>query len=244
LGTGAGTGAATARLFAKNGYNVALIARGSASVTKLSEEITAAGGQATPFPVASYSHDDLTAVWSDIRARYPKGQYDIRAAVWNAGETVFKPFLSVTPEETKSCLDTSVAGAFAFARAAVLTFKENALDAETGKRGALIFTGATSSVRGNVMTSVFSAAKHAVRGLSQSLAKEFGKENIHVSHVIIDGVILTDRSKVYKNDPSWEQNADARLLPESVAKNYLYLVNQDRSAWTWELDLRPAHERW
>jgi NAD(P)-dependent dehydrogenase (short-subunit alcohol dehydrogenase family) len=140
-----------------------------------------------------------------------------------------------------------------------------------GKRGALIFTSATAATRGNKTTSVFASAKFALRALSQSLAKEFGKQNIHVcagevcvgsagqanglfkvSTAIIDGGILTDRSKGYK-DAEWHANEDARLLPESIAKagfsisfgaladtvikqSYLYLAHQDRSSWTWELD--------
>ncbi|EAU83574.2 short-chain dehydrogenase/reductase SDR [Coprinopsis cinerea okayama7 len=244
LGTGAGTGAATARLFAQKGYNVALIARGADSVNKLSEEINAAGGKAAPFTVSSYSSGDISTVWSDIRKRFPKPEYDIRAAVWNAGEGIWKPFLEITADDVQRSLDTNVAAAFAFSREAILSFKGNDIDSSNGKRGILIFTGATASLRGNVTTSAFAAGKHGARALSQSLAKEFGKDNIHVSHVIIDGGILTDRSRQYRNDPKWEQNEDVRLNPESIANSYLYLANQDRSAWTWELDLRPAHEKW
>jgi len=99
-------------------------------------------------------------------------------------------------------------------------------------------------LRGNVVTSAFSAGKHGVRALSQSLAKEFGKENIHVAHAIIDGGILTDRSRAMKKSEEWEANEDVRLNPDAIAQSYLHLANQERSAWTWELDLRPAHEKW
>ncbi|TEB23515.1 short-chain dehydrogenase/reductase SDR [Coprinellus micaceus] len=243
-GNGSGTGAATARLFAKNGYAVALIARGADSLTKISDEINAEGGQATPFPLKSYSHDDIASTWTAIQQRFPKPEYEIRAAVWNAGNAVFKPFLSITQEELESTVDTGIKSAFNFARHSILTFKENEVDSVTGKRGALIFTGATAAIRGNVLTSAFSAAKHGARALSQSLAKEFGKDNIHVAHSIIDGGILTDRSREYRKEPGWAEDANRRLDPESIAKSYLYLVNQDNSSWTWELDLRPAHEKW
>ncbi|KAF9002184.1 hypothetical protein BDQ17DRAFT_1542485 [Cyathus striatus] len=113
---------------------------------------------------------------------------------------------------------------------------------ENGKRGTLLFTGATASLRGNAVTSAFASGKFGTRALSQSLAKEFGKQNIHVAHAIIDGSILTDQSK--NCGPEWEKNEDVRLNADSIASSYLYLVNQDRSAWTWELDLRPAHEKW
>ncbi|KAJ3494866.1 hypothetical protein NLJ89_g10720 [Agrocybe chaxingu] len=109
------------------------------------------------------------------------------------------------------------------------------IEEANGKRGALIFTGATASARGNTTTSAFAVGKFGTRALSQSLAKEFGKENIHVAHAIIDGAILTDRQRD-RNSPEWQNNADVRLHPDSIAASYLYLVNQDRSAWTWELD--------
>lgn len=174
----------SSRLFAKNGYAVALVARGVDSLEKLSAEINAQSqGQAAPFPLTSYSHTDIATTWDAIHKRFPKPEYEIRVAVWNAGQAVWKPFLEITPEEVQSVLDTGVAAAFAFARHSILAFKDNEIDPSNGKRGTLIFTGATASIRGNVVTSAFSAAKHGARALSQSLAKEFGKQNIHVAHV-------------------------------------------------------------
>ena len=94
--------------------------------------------------------------------------------------------MDVTPEDIKGVTETNIDGAFAFAHEVITEFKKNEIDPTTGKRGVLIFTGATSSIRGNVTTSAFSAGKFALRALSQSLAKEFGKQNIHVAHVGID----------------------------------------------------------
>lgn len=241
LGNGTGTGASTARLFAKNGYSVALVARGTEIVNKVAEEINSSGGEATPFAIPSYSHDDVTSTWSAIQTRFPKPGFAIRAAVYNVGEPVFKNFLDITPKDVQNVLQTGVAAAFSFARGAILAFKDNDIEQANGKRGTLIFTGATASLRGGPLTSAFSAGKHGVRALSQSLAKEFGKENIHVAHSIIDGAIL---NRQRRNDVNWEQNEDLRLSPESIASAYRYLVLQDRSAWTWELDLRPSHEKW
>jgi len=112
-----------------------------------------------------------------------------------------------------------------------------------GARGTLLFTGATASVRGNVTTSAFSAGKYALRSLSQSLAKEFGKQNIHVAHAVIDGGILTERSAKLRGE-EWAKDEDRRLSAEGIAEAYVYLTHQPRSTWTWELDLRPAHENW
>lgn len=125
----------------------------------------------------------MTSVWASIQQRFPKPEYVIRVAVFNAVAGIFKPFLSVTPEDVQDTLQTGITGAFAFSRAAILAFKENDLEEPTGKRGTLVFTGATSALRGGPFTSIFSAGKFALRALSQSLAKEFGKENIHVAHV-------------------------------------------------------------
>ncbi|PBK91977.1 NAD(P)-binding protein [Armillaria gallica] len=241
LGSGSGTGAGTARLFAKQGYAIALIARGADSLKALSDEINTAGGTASSFPISSYSTTDINTAFTQIRAQY-QGQ-PIRVALYNAGHGVWKPFLDITPEDVQAVTQTNIEGAFAFSKNVIEAFQANEVD-EKGKRGSLIFTGATASVRGNVTTSAFSAGKHALRALSQSLAKEFGKKNIHVSHAIIDGGILTNLSRQRRNDPEWEQNEDVRLSPDGIAESYLHLVKQPRSTWTWELDLRPAHEKW
>jgi len=208
-------------------------------VNRLADEINSSGGQAAPFSLPSYSHQDIAATWSAIQTHFSKPAYTIRAAVFNAGDPTFKNFLDITPEDVQNSLNV-VATAFAFSRSAILAFKENDIEEANGGRGTLIFTGATASLRGGVFTSAFSAAKHGLRALNQSLAKEFGKENIHVAHSIIDGAILVDNRQQLKT----EKDEDVRLHPDSIASAYLYLVQQDRSAWTWELDLRPAREKW
>ncbi|KAJ3576325.1 hypothetical protein NP233_g497 [Leucocoprinus birnbaumii] len=246
VGNAAGTGAAVARRFAKEGYTVALLARQGKSLRHLEEEINASGGQAAAFPLLSYSRDDISSTWMSVREMFSMPEYSIRVAVFNAGQTVFKPFLEITPEEVQNSLEVSVSAAFAFSREAILSFKENSLEEPSGKRGTLLFTGATASLRGNTMTSLFAAGKFGARALSQSLAKEFGKDNIHVSNVIIDGVILTDRTRQMMGQriEGFEDNSNIRINPESIADAFMYLTKQDRSAWTWELDLRPAHEKW
>ncbi|KAI5116636.1 hypothetical protein M0805_002399 [Coniferiporia weirii] len=243
VGNGSGTGAATAKVFAKAGFRVALIARNADHLKKTADDINAAGGEAAPFPVSAYTSSELKSAFDSVASHWPASTSILRAAVWNAGYGIWKPFLDITDEEVGEALDTNVRAAFAFSRFAISAFKENELD-ERGKRGTLIFTGATAAWRGNKTTSAFAAGKFGLRALSQSLNKEFGKSNIHVAHAIIDGGILTDLWRERKNDPSWEQNKDVRLDPESIANTYLFLSNQDRSAWTWELDLRPAHENW
>ncbi|TFY80195.1 hypothetical protein EWM64_g3820 [Hericium alpestre] len=242
VGNSAGTGGAAARAFSRAGYRVALISREgrSDSLQKFAAELSANGGEAAAFPIPAYTYDAISGAFTSIRSHWPN--VPIRAALWNAGFGVWKPFLDVKKEEIEESVQTNITAAFSFAKEAILAFKDLDLN-EKGKRGTLLFTGATASIRGNVTTSAFAAGKFGERALSQSLAKEFGKQNIHVAHVIIDGGILTDRSAGSK-DPSWINDPDVHLKPESIADSYLYLANQDRSAWAWELDLRPAHEKW
>ena len=133
--------------------------------------------QAAAFPITEYSYKEVQAAFRAVRARWPHA--DIRVALFNAGFGVWKPFLQITEDEVDRVVDTNVKAAFAFSREAVLAFRGQAVN-EHGKRGTLLFTGATASLRGNTTTSAFSAGKFALRSLSQSLNKEFGKENIHV----------------------------------------------------------------
>jgi len=214
----------------------------------LVDEIKSAGGEAGAFPLesvsesGSYTPSSLQSAFAAIKSRWPTSP--LRVALFNAGHNVRKPFLDLTPEEIQTSMDTNIIAAFGFARQAILAFKE--LDIEEGgkgKRGTLLFTGATASLRGNTTTSAFAASKFGIRALAQSLAKEFGKENIHVAHSIIDGGIRTGQAKSYVSEERFN-DPDLLLKPENIAEAYLYLVNQDRSAWTWELDLRPAHEKW
>jgi len=240
VGNGTGTGGATACEFAKNGYRVALIARNAEHLEKVATGIRNDGGEAQTFPVSEYSYAEIHKVFETIKAQWPNDQ--IRVSVWNAAHNVRKPFLEVTEEEVKESVNTNIVAAFAFAKESILVFKDQELD-EIGARGTLIFTSATAAWRGNLTTSAFSAGKHGLKALAQSLNKEFGKQNIHVAHAIIDGGILTDRFKSIR-DVELHNNEDVRLNPESIAKTYAYLAQQDRSAWTFELDLRPAHEKW
>ncbi|KAF9224769.1 NAD(P)-binding protein [Gyrodon lividus] len=251
IGNGTGTGAASARLFGKLGYRVALISRGPEHLNKVANEINQNGGEAAPFPVSDYTPNSIRSAFSSVRSRFPASTSPLRVAVFNAGYGIWKPFLEITDEEIRESLDTHVVASFAFSREVLLEFTKNdpEIASEGGKggsrkKGTLIFTGATAAIRGNTTTSAFAAGKFGIRALSQSLAKEFGKQNIHVAHSIIDGTIITDRNRGRRNDPAWETNGDVRLDPDSIAKSYLHLVEQDSAAWTWEIDLRPAHEKW
>jgi NAD(P)-dependent dehydrogenase (short-subunit alcohol dehydrogenase family) len=241
LGIGSGTGAATARLFSSAGFAVGLIARRSDVVDQLANELNSAGGDATGFPVPGYSAQDMADVWTAIRAKYTAPKYTIHVAVFNIVYGVFKHFLDITPREFEEVLRVNTETAVSFSREAIIQFKKNEISYPTGARGILIYTGSTSSIKGRPTGSAPSIAKRGLRGLSQSLNMEFGKDNIHVSHCIIDGLI---DSGEYVKSKGQDVKESVKLRPESIAKAYLYLVNQDYTAWTWELDLRHAHWVW
>ncbi|QRW04940.1 short chain dehydrogenase [Ceratobasidium sp. AG-Ba] len=219
VGNGSGTGAAAARAFGAAGYRVALIARNVEHLKNVADEISATGADAVAFPVKSYSYADLHIAFEEIKRHWSKAE--IRVTVWNAAHNVRKPFLELTEEIVQESVQTNIVSAFAFARESILAFKDLELDDKA-----------------------FSAGKHGERALAQSLNKEFGVQNIHVSNVIVDGAILNGRLEKLATDKSILTDLDKRLDPASIAASYVYLAHQDRTAWTFELDLRPAHERW
>lgn len=241
-GNGQGTGSASAAAFANAGYKVAIIGRerGDNSLQHGAQALKITGTDVAAFPIRGYDNASIHDAFEAIKKQWPNEP--LRVALWNASFGAFKAFLDTTPEMWEESAEINIKAPAAFARECILTFKNQDLTPE-GAKGTLLFTGATASIRGNKTTSVFAAGKHALRALAQSLAKEFGKENIHVAHTIIDGGILTDRSLSVKGE-DWVNDPDVRLDPNSIAKSYIYLAHQDRSSWTWELDLRPAHETW
>ncbi|PBK60754.1 hypothetical protein ARMSODRAFT_1026334 [Armillaria solidipes] len=141
-------------LFAKEGYVITLIARGTDSLKALSDDITAVGGTGAPFPISSYSVEGINSVFSKIHACYQ--DHPVRFAVYNAAHGVWKPFLDVTFDDIQVVMQTNIEEAFTFSKNVILAFQKNGLD-EKGKRGALILMGATPSIRGSATTSVFSA---------------------------------------------------------------------------------------
>ena len=166
--------------------------------------------------------------------------------MWNAGSTTWKPFLDLTELEWEESIADNVLGPAAFARECITIFKDlefvlpNGVSCDfstnqhlgcsltpEGSRGTLLFTGATSSVRGNKLIAAFSAGKFALRSLSRSLAKEFGKQNIHVAHAVIEGWILTERTVKIKGE-EWAKDEDIRMNPEGIAQVGLFVLVNDR----------------
>jgi len=223
-GVGLGLGAALVRKLASEGCSVGMFARSPEFIGKLATEI---GRDALAIPTDVSSPKQVAAAFHKVRQQL--GPVEILIA--NASGSVGDGLMETSPEQFEHTWRIGVFGAFLCMREAVLDMLERGA-------GAMIFTGATSSVRGRGGATAFSSAKFAVRGLAQSLAVELWPKSIHVAHVIIDGVIDTTQvRKRYR--PSMQEPL---LKPDAIAEAYWNLIQQDRSTWSLEIDLRPNKE--
>jgi NAD(P)-dependent dehydrogenase (short-subunit alcohol dehydrogenase family) len=223
-GVGPGLGAALVRKLAQEGYRVGMFARSRGFVGELADEL---GANTLAVPTDVSNAKEVTAGFHKVRQQLGPVEILITHASGSVGEGLLK----TTPGQFEQSWRTAVFGAFLCAREAVPDMLKRGA-------GAMIFTGATSSVRGRGGAVAFSSAKFAVRGLAQSLAVELWPRGIHVAHVIIDGVIDTPKvRRAYK--PSAKEPL---LKPEAFADSYWNLIHQERSAWSLEIDLRPNKE--
>ncbi len=227
LGVGPGLGAAIARRFARGGYAVALMARNEAGLSELREEIEAGGGRS--LTVAADATDPASVEAAFGRVREELG--DPEVLVYNAGAFQVGGILEVTPEQFDRCFKANCAGAFYAARQVLPAMRE-------AGRGTVLLTGATASLRGSARFAALATGKFGLRALAQSMAREFGPQGVHVAHVVVDGQIDTPR--VREMSPGREGHT--MLSPAAIAETYWQLHTQDPTAWTLELDLRPAVE--
>ncbi|WP_213879345.1 SDR family NAD(P)-dependent oxidoreductase [Pseudomonas sp. dw_358] len=230
VGAVEGLGAALARRFAQGGYRVAVSGRSPDKLQAVLTSIEEGGGVGLALPGDSGVEADILAALEQIKAF---GQ--LRVAIFNVGNSVAAPSLELSAELFEQTWRASTFGGFLFAREATRT-----LLAHGG--GTLLFTGATASLRGKPPFVAFAAAKAGLRSLSQSFAREFGPQSVHVAHVVIDGSI--DGERVRSKAPQRLQalGEEGALRLEDIAEAYWYLHSQPRSAWTQELDLRPFKE--
>ncbi|KAH7095406.1 hypothetical protein FB567DRAFT_586731 [Paraphoma chrysanthemicola] len=237
-GVGAGTGAAVARKFAK-AYPVVLLARKPESFESLANEINSAGGKAIGISTDVSDASSLKNAVETIKKEFGN-DVGAAAAIFNAsGPFLRKPFLEIPPEVFAASLGVSATGGILFSQT-FLPLLLNGVKQKSEHPPSLIFTGATASVKSNAQMASFSTGKWALRALSQSLAREFGPQGVHVAHAIIDGVIDIPRTK------EWLQGAgpEAKLSPDVIANDYWWLHTQPKTNFTWEIDLRPAIEKW
>lgn len=230
VGSSSGLGAAIARRFAKGGYPVVIAGRSEEKLQSTLTELVAEGATAK---MQLLDVGDVKSVVKVIEETESEGS--IEMAVHNAGGNNPAPFLEVTQDSFTTHWREHTLGAFLLAQTVLPYFLER-------KRGTLIFTGASGSLRGKAKFSPFSAAKGGVRNLAQSLSREFGPQNIHVGHVVVDGGIDGERLNRRAPKLKAERGVDGMLNIDAIAEAYWMLHHQHRSAWTLELDLRPWSE--
>ena len=224
-GVGPGNGAAFSRRFAAQGYRVAMLAR---SADRLGEiEASTDGSKAYAVDVGDAGA--VREVFTSIRAEL--GPVDV--LVHNAGSGAFGAFMDTTPELFEQTWRTNVLGL-------LLCGQEAVPDMQTAGAGAIVVIGATASIKGGANFAAFASAKSAQRSLAQSMARSLAPQGIHVAYVVIDGVIDIPTTRVMMPD----RPDEFFLQPDHIADSVVHLVKQHRSAWTFELDLRPFGEKW
>ncbi len=221
VGVGPGLSASLARLFARNGLQVALAARNTDKLQSLAAETAAA-----TFACEATEPEEVAGLFDVVVAT--QGVPDI--VVYNASARARGPITDVEPDAVARALSVSAYGGF-------LVAQQAARHMVARGSGAILLTGASASVKGYPQSGAFAMGKFALRGLAQSMARELAPKGVHVAHFIIDGGI---RSAV-RQDPN--DNPDSLLDPDAIAESYWHVATQPRSAWTWELELRPWVER-
>lgn len=230
VGAVEGLGAALARRFARGGYKVVVSGRSAEKLDAVVSSVQAEGGDAVALVADAGSETATQAAVEQVRAIGV-----LRVAIFNVGNSVAAPSLELSAEVFENTWRASTLGGFLFARESTRVLLENG-------GGTLLFTGATASLRGKPPFAAFAAAKAGLRSLSQSFAREFGPQNVHVAHVVIDGSINGDRVRTHAPQRLQQLGTQGSLQLEDIAEAYWYLHSQPRSAWTQELDLRPFKE--
>jgi NAD(P)-dependent dehydrogenase (short-subunit alcohol dehydrogenase family) len=221
VGSGAGLSASLARTFTKAGMIVALAARRAAELTEVAKEI---GGKA--FACDATKRAEVAKLFADVETTF--GALDV--VVYNASYRTRGPFIELDPADLEKALAVTAFGGFLVAQEAAKRMLPRA-------HGAILFTGASASVKGYAQSAPFAMGKFALRGLAQSLARELAPQGIHVGHVVVDGGI---RSRERPDPPG---KPDSLLDPDAIAQSFLHFLQQQRSAWAWEIELRPWVER-
>jgi|SRR6185312_7439316 len=221
VGAGSGLSASLARLLTREGLKVAVAAR---SIEKLEPLCSETGASA--FTVEATNLTQVESLFADVESKL--GAPDV--VVYNASGRVRGPLLDLVPAEVEKAITVSAFGGFLVAQQAARRMIPR-------KHGAILFTGASASVKGYPLSAPFAMGKFALRGLAQSLARELAPKGIHVAHFVIDGVIRNPGRVEPPGSP------DSMLDPDAIAASYLQVLRQPRNAWTWELELRPWVEK-
>lgn len=221
VGAGSGLSAAIARAFNRAGLKCVLAARNTDKLKPLCDEI---GAIAIACDAAQPAQVEALYAQVDKLCAAPK------AVVYNASGRVRGPLIELDAAQVANALSISAYGGFLVGQAAAKRMLK-------AGAGTIIFTGASASVKGYAQSAPFAMGKFALRGLAQSMARELAPQNIHVAHVVIDGGISSAARPVPADKP------DSLLHPDAIAQSYVHLLQQQRSAWTWEIEVRPWVER-
>jgi len=236
IGAGDATGAAVSRRFVREGFTVCLVRRSEEKIAALCTTINSEGqpGQAHGYGTDARVEEEVCALVDLVEATHGP----IEVFVHNIGANVKFDLAKTTSRVYRKVWEMAALSAF-------LSGREVGTRMAQRRRGTMIFTGATASVRGSAGFSAFSGAMFAKRSLAQSMARELGPSNVHVAHCVIDGAI--DTPWICSTFPEMAAKAAAvegLVDPNAIAEAYYQLAQQPRTAWTHELDLRPYCEKW
>jgi NAD(P)-dependent dehydrogenase (short-subunit alcohol dehydrogenase family) len=233
IGAGDAIGSAIVRQFAGAGFTVCAARRNGDQLQPLVDELAALGQTVHPFGMDARREDAVEELFATIESSI--GELDV--VVFNVGANVPMGILETSSRKFHKIWEMACFAGFLCGREAASCMTQRG-------RGTIIFTGATASVRGAAGFAAFASAKHGLRALAQSMARELGPQNIHVAHVVIDAAV--DTAWIRDNIPGFDEKMaeDGIVHPDDLAKNYLMLHQQARNAWTFELDIRPWTETW
>lgn len=233
VGAGDATGGAIARRFAREGYIACVTRRHADKLQPLVQQIRADGGEAHAFGCDARKEDETV----ELIARIEREIAPLEVAVFNIGANVQFPITETSARVYYKVWEMACFGGFLMGREAARAMLPR-------QRGSIFFTGATASLRGRENMAAFAGAKHALRALAQSMARELGPKNIHVAHLVIDAAIDTEWIRENFPERYAAKAEDGIVNPDHIADTYWMLHQQPRDAWTHELDLRPWMERW
>jgi len=221
VGAGSGLSASLARAFAKSGMKVVLAARSTDKLATLAKEVSA-----KTYACDATKRTDIDKLFTDLDAAAATPD----VVVYNASYRTRGPLIDLDPSEVEKSIQVSAFAGFLVAQAAVKRMLPR-------KSGAILFTGASASIKGYAQSAPFAMGKFALRGLAQSMARELSPQGIHIAHFVIDGGIRSGRRAESPDQP------DSLLDPDAIAQSYVHVLSQPRSAWSWEIELRPWVEK-
>jgi len=227
VGVGPGLGSAITHRFAREGFTVVLMSRSGETITDIKNQILASGGKAIAIATDVTEIKSVQSAFAQVLSQLGTPE----VLIYNAGNFQMASILELTPEQFETNWQVNCLGAF-------LAVKQVLPQMVERRRGTILFTGATAALRGSARFASLAVGKFGLRALAQSLAREVGPLGVHVAHIVIDGIINTNKVQARE----MERETYTLLSPYAIAENYWQLYQQDYTAWTLELDLRPAVE--